>query len=630
VSIRIESLPARGGDALPFEIVERKGVGHPDTIADAIAESVSLALCRYYRNAFGRILHHNVDKSLLWGGAAESAFGGGRVLKPMELFVAGRATAVFEGQAVPIDAIVVDTARQWFRSHLPLIDVDSGIKFHSLIRAGSADLVALFERQQRSATALSNDTSIGVGFAPQSRLESAVDRVARRLNDPRLRDELPELGPDIKVMGIRDGEAASFTIAVAFVDRYVRDAKHYLERKTMVEGLVRDVAAASGFGGAAVVVNAGDDEAQGSFYLTVTGTSAEAGDDGQAGRGNRVNGLITPFRPMSIESVAGKNPVTHVGKLYNITAGLIAQAIVDEVPEIAEAHCHLVSQIGQPIASPHLVSVFASPREGGGLASFEDTIRRVVATELGRIGGIAAELLEGSIALDRWPLRREQGGRAAPAFSVRQRQLMDEIADDARHTAEHTGRAKLSPRTMAAIAKVPREAFVGADDREAAYLNMPLSIGYGQTISQPFIVALMTDLLDLEGEERVLEIGTGSGYQAAILSELARAVYSIEVVEPLAREAAARLAGLGYRNVEVKAGDGAKGWAEHAPFDAIIVTAAGRSIPPDLVAQLRAGGRMVMPVGPRRGPQNLIVLTKDDHGRVRERAVLPVSFVALV
>jgi protein-L-isoaspartate(D-aspartate) O-methyltransferase len=208
--------------------------------------------------------------------------------------------------------------------------------------------------------------------------------------------------------------------------------------------------------------------------------------------------------------------------------------------------------------------------------------------------------------------------------------MIEEIGDDARQTAEYTGRAHLSPRTTAAIAKVPREEFVRADDRAAAYLNVPLSIGYGQTISQPFIVALMTDLLALAGDERVLEIGTGSGYQAAILGELAGSVYSIEVVEPLAREAAARLARLGYRNIEVKAGDGAKGWPEHAPFDAIVVTAAGKSIPPDLIAQLRPGGRMVIPVGPRRGPQELIVLTKDDHGRVKERPVLPVSFVALV
>jgi protein-L-isoaspartate(D-aspartate) O-methyltransferase len=178
---------------------------------------------------------------------------------------------------------------------------------------------------------------------------------------------------------------------------------------------------------------------------------------------------------------------------------------------------------------------------------------------------------------------------------------------------------------------VPREHFVRGGDEEAAYLNMPLPIGYGQTISQPYIVALMTDLLDLKGDERVLEVGTGSGYQAAILSALAREVYSIEVVEPLAAAAAAKLARLGYRNVEVRAGDGAKGWPEKAPFDAIVVTAAaGEGIPPDLVAQLRPGGRMVVPVGQGRWAQNLLLVTKDEAGRVTEKTVLPVAFVPLV
>ena len=208
--------------------------------------------------------------------------------------------------------------------------------------------------------------------------------------------------------------------------------------------------------------------------------------------------------------------------------------------------------------------------------------------------------------------------------------LLDEIASDAAATAEYTGRRNFSPRTMAVMAKVPREAFVRPGDEDAAYLNIPLPIGHGQTISQPYIVALMTDLLDLGGRERVLEIGTGSGYQAAILSELARDVYSIEVVDELARAAADRLKRLGYRNVEVRAGDGSKGWPEKAPFDAVIVTAAsGEGVPPDLVAQLKPGGRMVIPVGGR-WSQRLILITIDASGEVAQREVLPVAFVPLV
>ncbi len=209
--------------------------------------------------------------------------------------------------------------------------------------------------------------------------------------------------------------------------------------------------------------------------------------------------------------------------------------------------------------------------------------------------------------------------------------LLQEIATDAAETASYTGRARFTPRTMAAMAKVPREDFVRSGDEDHAHLNMPLPIGYGQTISQPYIVALMTDLLDLTGEERVLEIGTGSGYQAAILAELAREVFSIEVVEALAHAAAAKLARLGYRNAHVKTGDGAQGWPEHAPFDAIIVTAAaGEGVPPVLVAQLRPGGRLVAPVGKGRFAQKLMLVTKDEEGRVAEESVLPVAFVPLV
>jgi protein-L-isoaspartate(D-aspartate) O-methyltransferase len=211
------------------------------------------------------------------------------------------------------------------------------------------------------------------------------------------------------------------------------------------------------------------------------------------------------------------------------------------------------------------------------------------------------------------------------------RALLDEIEADAEATASYTGRRRFSARTMAAMAEVPRERFVREGDEDVAYLNMPLPIGHGQTISQPYIVALMTDLLDLAGGERVLEVGTGSGYQAAILATLAKEVFSIETVEPLARAAAEKLARLGYRNVEVRAGDGAKGWPEQAPFDAIIVTcAAGEGVPPDLVAQLKPGGRMVIPVGRGRFSQNLLLVTKDAAGNVEQRSVLPVAFVPLV
>jgi len=207
--------------------------------------------------------------------------------------------------------------------------------------------------------------------------------------------------------------------------------------------------------------------------------------------------------------------------------------------------------------------------------------------------------------------------------------MLEAIAADAAATAEYTGRRALDSRVMAAMAKVPRHEFVPAADMGYAYVNEALPIGYGQTISQPFVVALMTDLLEPKPDHRILEIGTGSGYQAAVLAELAGHVYSIEAIPELAAEAGARLARLGYRNVTIKAGDGNDGWAEQAPFDGVIVTAAAAEIPGPLLQQLRAGGRLVIPIGPPRN-QELTLVEKSAAGEIAERVVLPVAFVPLV
>jgi len=208
-------------------------------------------------------------------------------------------------------------------------------------------------------------------------------------------------------------------------------------------------------------------------------------------------------------------------------------------------------------------------------------------------------------------------------------ELLAEIAAEMRETARRTGRAALSPRVAAALGKVRREAFVPPGSERAAYENRPLSIGYGQTISQPFIVALMTELLDLQLTDSVLEVGTGSGYQAAVLAELAGTVCSIEVIPELAANAAKALAVEGYGNVELRIGDGSVGWPEHAPFNAIIVTAAAQHVPPTLLKQLRDGGRMVIPVGPQHSEEELLLITKRADGTVRQHNILPVAFVPL-
>ena len=217
-----------------------------------------------------------------------------------------------------------------------------------------------------------------------------------------------------------------------------------------------------------------------------------------------------------------------------------------------------------------------------------------------------------------------------PDYAKLRQLLIESIEDDVRATRAYTGKARLDNRVMAALARVPRHEFVPESERAYAYHNRPLPIGYGQTISQPYIVALMTDLLAVDEDSVVLEIGTGSAYQAAVLADLVARVYTIEIIAPLGHAARQRLARLGYGNVEVRIGDGYDGWAEHAPFDAIMVTAAASHVPPPLLGQLKPGGRLVIPVGDRFFTQQLILIEKRDDGALTTTQVLPVRFVPLV
>ena len=219
--------------------------------------------------------------------------------------------------------------------------------------------------------------------------------------------------------------------------------------------------------------------------------------------------------------------------------------------------------------------------------------------------------------------------QAQDGMEPQRKRMVDEIAAIAREARQETGRASLSPRVMEAMAKVPRHEFVPAAERRNAYANRPLPIGMGQTISQPFIVALMTDLMEIQPGDRVLEIGTGSGYQAAVLAELAAKVYTVEIVEPLARQAEESLKRLGYGNVVTRIGDGYAGWPQEAPFDSIMVTAAPRDVPQALIDQLKPGGRLVVPVGGQSAGQSLLVVEKQPDGKVTRRTVLAVRFVPL-
>ena len=396
MSIVVSELDGTAAAAQPVEIVERKGLGHPDTLCDALAEEVSLVLSRFYLERFGFVLHHNVDKVLLRGGAARPAFAGGEVDEPIELYLAGRATREYGGVKIPVEELAVGACRSWISAHMHALDAERHVRVHCLVRPGSRDLVELFERQRRGAPRLANDTSMGVGFAPLTPLEGAVLAAERSLQD---RAAL-ERGEDVKVMGVRIGARSTLTVACAFVGGYLRDLDAYLTARGRAVETAGKAATASLGVEPAVEVNTADDPAAESVYLTVTGTSAEAGDDGQTGRGNRANGLITPARPMTIESIAGKNPITHVGKLYNVAATRIAEALVSGIEGAREAHVLLVSRIGAPIEEPQLHDLRLRADSPGQVAELAPRAREITREHLEGIGSLWEQLLSRNLATD--------------------------------------------------------------------------------------------------------------------------------------------------------------------------------------------------------------------------------------
>jgi len=381
----------------PVEIVERKGLGHPDTICDALAEELSRSLCQFYLEHFGLVLHYNVDKALLWGGASQPAFAGGKILAPMEIFLAGRATCEYNGTRVPVEELMRESSLSWLGSNFHALDPENHIRLHSLIRPGSADLVELYLRQKETGIALANDTSCGVGYAPLSELETVVLQIEKKLNSNEIKSLHPEIGEDIKVMGSRRGNSFELTIACAFIDRHISDLQDYSDKKSQLASLVEQEAKLATNKQLMVTINTADNVAAESIYLTVTGTSAESGDDGEVGRGNRVNGLITPYRPMNMEAAAGKNPVTHVGKLYNIVAQQIADSLVREIDEIEEACCYLLSQIGSPISEPRVVDLRLQLHADTDIEAQRSCITDIVQDRLTNISHIQQMLIDRKI-----------------------------------------------------------------------------------------------------------------------------------------------------------------------------------------------------------------------------------------
>ena len=393
-NIFVESLVQTPIEKQENEMVERKGIGHPDSIADGLSESVSRSLCKEYLARFGRILHHNTDETQIVGGQSAPKFGGGNVLEPVYILLVGRAVTVVNGERIPYRTVAIRGAREYLEKNFTHLDVDTDVLLDCRIGQGSVDLRGLYETQKL----LANDTSFGVSFAPLSDAETITLNTANHINGT-LKKTMPELGEDIKVMTTRHKNDMHITVAVAMVGSELPDSDHYISTTEELCDIVHDYAARFTERQIKVDVNTGDDYKNDIFYLTVTGLSMENGDDGSVGRGNRANGLITPNRPMSMEACAGKNPVTHVGKIYNILANKIAHKIIDECGgDIREAYVRLLSQIGKPIDSPLTANAQLVLAKGVKINKVRSKVAGVVDNALENIQDLRNEIIEGKVA----------------------------------------------------------------------------------------------------------------------------------------------------------------------------------------------------------------------------------------
>ena len=399
-NIVVEEYRLPSVEDIEVELVERKGLGHPDYISDAAAEAASRVLSKLYLERYGQILHHNLDKVLLVGGQAKPVFGGGEVLQPIYIIVAGRATTEVKTNDgvdhIPVGPIILRAVKDWIKENFRFLDPDEHLVVDYKIGKGSADLVGIFSEKEKTPRA--NDTSFGSGYAPLSTLEKLVFETERLLNSGEVKSRLPAIGEDIKVMGLRDGKKIDLTIAMATISKLVRDRDEYINVKEEARNLVLDLASkiAPDYE-VNVHINTGDIVEKDILYLTVTGTSSEHGDDGMTGRGNRANGLITPLRPMSLEATAGKNPVNHVGKIYNVVAIDVANKIYREVSGLQEVYVKILSQIGRPIDDPLVADVKVKAERL--TPDMKNEIISIVDEALANITSYTEKILNGEVML---------------------------------------------------------------------------------------------------------------------------------------------------------------------------------------------------------------------------------------
>ena len=381
-----------------IEVVERKGLGHPDTMCDSIMNEVSVSLSKEYLKKAGTILHHNIDKSLLAAGQVETRFKGGVIKKPMKLIFGDRATFKVDGDEIPVEEIAIQTAKDWLKKNLRFVDPNKHVVYQVEIQPGSSALTDIFRKGGKVLEA--NDTSAAVGWAPLTKTEMAVLKTENYVNSKEFKKRFPESGEDVKVMGLRKDDELELIISMAFVDRFIDDEKQYFRKKNeILESIIQFVKENNSYAKIQVQLNTLDTPGRGTggIYLTVLGTSADGADSGQVGRGNRVNGLISLNRPQCSEAAAGKNPVSHVGKIYNLLTHRMANKVHQEVPDVKEVYVWLLSKIGQPIDQPAVAAVQLIPDNRAAFGKIRKEAERVVDYELENIDKFCMDLAMGKM-----------------------------------------------------------------------------------------------------------------------------------------------------------------------------------------------------------------------------------------
>ena len=391
-----------------FEFVERKGIGHPDTLSDSLAEKLSREYSEYTLNKYGAVLHHNFDKVGLLGGSSYVSFGKGHLVRPIRVLINGRVSISFAGERIPVRKMLVNWTKEFFKVAMPMIDVDEDLEFHMNLSNQSSPGKTYEEESKKGARRrwfepeslddiperkklVSNDTSLGVGYAPFSKLEKLVIELEKKLTGE-FKSQNNWMGTDVKIMGVRIGEKFHITMCIPQISSHVASLEEYIANLDKARSYVKKAIASHEISDFELDINTRDNTELRELYLTATGSSLESGDEGLVGRGNRVNGVISPMRPMSMEGASGKNPIYHIGKIYYVAAFEFANSIYEKYGIYNEVY--LVSQSGRDLQDPW-VTVVAVPND----FERQEELKKFIAEQLPDIPNLSTKILSGSLSL---------------------------------------------------------------------------------------------------------------------------------------------------------------------------------------------------------------------------------------